>query len=225
MSTGKHQISDAGVITRGENYHPGYVSANDLGSRKGIVIPRLTYKDFGAVATASANAISLSQSVTSGVAFLLNGANAGVMDVPRNVVAAWTTTAILTIVGLDEYGVVMTEASASGTAHTGKKAFKSITSITPNANITLATVGTGDVLGLPFSYANKSQIISPTMDGVADAVTMVIADATDPATTTTGDVRGTVDYTTASNGTRRFAIMQSISASDGAVATFGVAQV
>lgn len=224
MSNGKHQISDAGTISRGENYYPPYVSQQDLGSRKGIIIPRLAFHKFGAPATASANAHSLSQSVSSGVSALLDGAAAGTNAVPRNVVGAWTNTAVVTVVGTDVYGAAMSEASASGTSLTGKKAFATITSITPSANITSATFGTGDVLGLPFVLGTKDQIVNPNMDGAYDAVTAVVGDTTDPATTTTGDVRGTVDYATASNGTRRYAIAYEISSVDGKEAVFGLTQ-
>jgi hypothetical protein len=63
------------------------------------------------------------------------------------------------------------------------------------------------------------------MDGASDAVTSVVADTTDPATTTTGDVRGTVDFTTASNGTRRFTVMMIRPSDKSNTGLFGVTQV
>jgi hypothetical protein len=155
-----------------------------------------------------ANAIALSQGVTSGIAGLLNGtvAPAGVLDVPRNVVAAWTGTAILTIVGTDYWGQPQTEASPSGTAHTGKKAFSTITSFSFNATVTAATVGTGAKLGLPFAV-RSGDIFATTFNDAADAVTLVAADGTSPATTTTGDVRGTVTATAALNGSSFYAAL------------------
>jgi hypothetical protein len=116
------------------------------------------YVDFGSPLTADADGISASQSVAAAASFLLNGALLSVITdgemvldarYGRNVVAAWTGTAVLTIVGLDYLDQPMTEVSASGTSHTGTKAFKKILSITSSASITAATVGTGQVLGLP----------------------------------------------------------------------------
>lgn len=164
----------------------------------------LVQVELGAPATAVSNGVSASQSVSSGVAALLNGSLlAGglmVFDVPRNAVGAWTGTAIVTIVGTDEYGVTMTEASASGTSHTGKKAFKTITSITPNASITGATFGTGVVLGLPVFLPNVALIVKEIQDAaVATAGTSVVGIAT-VASTTTGDVRGTYNPNSAPNG-------------------------
>ena len=110
--------------------------------------------DLGAPATADANGVAESQTVTgAGTAFSLDGAlvsnGVAVMDVPRNIVAAWTNTAVLTITGTNVDGNAVVENSASGTSHTGKKAFKTVTSVTTSATITGATVGTGTVLGLP----------------------------------------------------------------------------
>jgi hypothetical protein len=83
------------------------------------------------------------------------------------VVAAWTTAAVLTITGEDEYGDVVVEKSASGTSLTGKKAFKKITGIATSVNITGLTVGTGNVLGLPVYIERASQIVAEIKDGVA----------------------------------------------------------
>lgn len=217
----RHTISMADRVFRGPTSYPGYDSQGGYG----VEIPDIDVVQYGAVATASANAICLSQSITAGTAALLNGATAGTLDVPRNVVAAWTNTAVMTVVGTDQYGRTMSEASASGTSFTGKKAFKTITSINVSANTTGHTVGTGDVLGLPFRLDNKAQLLSFVMDGASDAVTSVVADTTDPATTTTGDVRGTVDFTTASNGTRRFTVMMIRPSDKSNTGLFGVTQV
>lgn len=126
--------------------------------------------NLGAPDTADSDGVCESQSGTADTAMTLNGdlVSGGVatFDVPRNVVAAWTNTAVLTIVGTDVFGNVMQEVSASGTSHVGKKAFKTITSVTPSANITSATVGTADVLGLPVFVEKASQIIAEFRSGV-----------------------------------------------------------
>jgi len=125
--------------------------------------------DLGSPFALSTNGLSASQSVAAAASFLLNGTGTDVtanadgsrtLQTARNITAAWTTTAILTITGVDIFGNVMSEVSASGTSHTGKKAFKTITSIASSASITSATVGYGDVLGLPVAIRNAAQIVS-----------------------------------------------------------------
>lgn len=148
-----------------------------------LVAPkRITYMpivklDLGAPDTADDNGIVESQDLTAaGVYSVLafNGvygdpyANTkAVLDVPRNVVAGWTGTAVLTVTGKDEYGDIMVESSASSTSFTGKKAFKEITSIAVSANVTSLTVGTGDVLGLPVYVDKIGGILQEYQDGVA----------------------------------------------------------
>jgi len=164
----------------------------------------------GIPATADADGAVASQSATlaSGLATGINGALAAggvaTFDVPRNVVAAWTNTAVLTVTGTDEYGNVMRESSASGTSMTGAKAFKTITSVTTSANITGLTVGSGVRLGLPMYLPNVPNVISQLQDGAAATAGTVVAGDSAVATATTGDVRGTYAPNSAPNGSLRF---------------------
>lgn len=136
---------------------------------------RSVYINLGSPLTAASNNVSASQSVTiaSTPLALLNGAIADAdgskvtLDVPRNVVAAWTGTAILTVTGKDQYGQTVVEKSASGTSLTGAKAFKVINSCSFSANVTSATIGTGDVLGLPVRILNSNQIINELQAAVS----------------------------------------------------------
>lgn len=129
--------------------------------------------DLGSPNVADADGVAASQSVAAAASFSLDGAlvvdGEAVFDVPRNVVATWTTTSVLTITGKDEYGNTMVEKSASGTSHTGKKAFKKVTSVTSSASITSATVGTGDVLGLPVFVGDSGLIKAEFLDGAVQA--------------------------------------------------------
>ena len=167
----------------------------------------------GAPATADANGVVESQAATSadGLATGINGALASggvaTFDVPRNVVAAWTTTAVLTVTGTDEYGVTIVESSASGTSLAGKKAFKTVTGISVSANVTGLTVGTGDVLGLPAFLAETGHVIAEYQDGADASAGTVVAGVTATATATTGDVRGTYDPSAAANGSRLFQLL------------------
>lgn len=157
----------------------------------------------------TANAVSLTQAVAGSAAALLNGASAGVADVARNVVAAWTTAATLTITGLDMYGYPQTEALSTPGGSTGKKAFSVITSIVPSVSITALTVGFGAKLGLPFAV-RSGDIFATAFNDIADVVAagaFVPADVTYPATTTTGDVRGTIAATAALNGSNFYSAL------------------
>lgn len=177
-----------------------------------------------------ANSVAASQSINTGTPGLVNGAlaAAGVatMDVPRNIVAAWTGAAILTITGTDYYGQPQTEVSASGTTFTGKKAFATVTAITVSANVTLATVGTGNALGLPFRVQNSGDFFAPVFDGAADAAVaatnLVVADITNPATSSSGDVRGTYLPVGTLNGAKFLAALLKVYDNTTQVGTFGV---
>ena len=141
-------------------------------------------------------------------------------DVTRNVVGAWTTSSTITVSGLDMYGYPQTEAQ-TGTTFTGKKTFSAIISITSSAAITAATFGTGNVLGLPFN-TQSGGILSPMFNDAADASTFVAGDYTYPATTSTGDVRGTVTAAGTLNGAKFYACL--LKPNDGSTqyGTFGV---
>lgn len=170
--------------------------------------------DFGAVDAAVANGVLASQAITlaSGPAAGINGslATGGVatLDVPRNVVAAWTGTAVLTVTGTDEYGAVVKESSASGTSFTGKKAFKTVTGVSVSADVTGATVGTGNVLGLPhYVPYTAGSVVKEIQDGANATAGTFVAGVGSAATATTGDVRGTWAPNGTPNGTINFAVV------------------
>lgn len=175
--------------------------------RMGIITP--VKINLGAPVVASANAIVLSQGATTGgLATGINGALAAggvaTLNPPRALVAAWTNTAIVTVTGTDEFGVVMRESSASGTSFAGRKAFARVTGISVNATVTGLTVGTSNILGLPVFLQNANLIFRELQDdATATAGTVVVGDSTTP-TATTGDVRGTYLPNATPNGTIRF---------------------
>jgi hypothetical protein len=172
-----------------------------------------------------ANSIITSSSITAGTPATLNGTivSAGVatLDVARNIVAAWTTTSIMTVTGTDIYGQVQTESSASGTTMTGKKTFATITAVNVSVSVTAATVGSGNVLGLPFRTAS-GDIFAKQFGDAPDASTFVVADVTSPATATTGDVRGTVTAAGTLNGSTVYSMLIKPYDSASQVGLFGV---
>lgn len=164
--------------------------------------------NLGAPDVADPDGVCASQAGTASTAMTIAGALASggvaTFDKPRNVVAAWTNTAVLTVTGTDEYGNVVVESSASGTSMAGKKAFKTVTSVVPSANITGATVGTGDVLGLPFYLPGTAHVIRELQDGAPATAGTVVAGVSATPTATTGDVRGTYDPNAAADGAKAF---------------------
>ena len=177
------------------------------------VLAAVVRVDFGAPIAADPNGVMASQSVTAagGPATGLNGVlsadGVAVFDVPRNVVAAWTGAAVMTVTGTDEYGKVMRESSAAGTSFVGKKAFKTVTNVSVSADVTLATVGTGDVLGLPAFLPGAGHVLNELEDNVGTTPGVIVAGDASVATATTGDVRGTYDPSAAANGFRAFSIL------------------
>lgn len=138
-----------------------------------------------------------------------------------------------TVNGYDLFGFPMTEAITGANAGiaSGKKAFKYIASVTHTGSVaTTLTIGTGDVFGFPlridrFAYAD----ITWNSGGISANTGFVAADTTSPATTTTGDVRGTYAVQSASDGTKQLQAFISIPVANIAVAgdvgLFGVTQV
>lgn len=173
--------------------------------------------NLGSPGASAANNILLSAAVTAavGTATTLTGAlvsgGVAVIDAPtgRNIVAAWTGTSVLTVRGTDMYGKAITESSASGTTFTGKKAFKTVTSIQFSADVTGCTVGTGNVLGLPFYVPNTSQVLKESQDGAAATAGTLAAGLaiTTKPTATNADVRGTYTPNSAPDGSKAYMLL------------------
>lgn len=170
--------------------------------------------------TATDNTSPLDGGAAAPSTLFLDGADrlVWVLDVPRALTGVMThgsavvaSTALIS--GYDVYGNPMTELmtfTAGTTSKTvaGKKAFKYIYSVAitaaTDATANTFNLGTNEVLGLPYRLAAKADfILNGTYFGdtlEATAPTVVKADATTPATTSTGDVRGTVDLNSTLDG-------------------------
>lgn len=145
---------------------------------------------------------------------LPNGNTAYVLDVPRcvTVTAAGANTATYLISGFDQYGQAMSQLIAAPSTSTVAtlKAFKIVTSIA-NANATAGTnnltVGFNDTIGIPVRVLSRDYMTfsyNATV-GLLSAITAAVT--TSPATTATGDVRGTVALASASDGAKRLVAM------------------
>jgi hypothetical protein len=170
------------------------------------------------IAAASVWTSSITLTAGTGVTATTNAAGTSVLqlDVPRVVTvttgAGTPTTRNVTISGFDIYGQPMSEVIATGavasTTTAGKKAFHQISSATISGSpVVTVSVGTGDVFGSPVRFTDRGYIARVGWDNALaeDAATVAVAD-TATATTTTGDVRGTVAPSSAANGTRRLVV-------------------
>lgn len=147
-----------------------------------------------------------------------------------------TTTASIDFLvsGYDIYGVPMSEkiTVASGvttsTVTNGKKAFKYIASVVPSAtNAITYSVGTTDIYGFPIRSDFFGDVaINYNSAGITASTGYTASVTTSPATTTTGDVRGTYTLQSAADGSKRLFVRQFvIPANMGSVTgLFGVTQ-
>lgn len=127
-----------------------------------------------------------------------------------------------TVSGYDIYGYPMSQlvtvgAGVNTVATT--KAFKAVTSVTPNfTDAHNYSVGTADVFGFGLLASFFSDAIIHWNSALITANTgFVAAVTTSPATTTTGDVRGTYAVQSASDGTKRLTVR--VAASLGSLVT------
>lgn len=153
------------------------------------------------------------------------------IDYPRAVqivsAGAGDTTQTALVTGKDVYGVSMSELIAfNGTTPVlGKKAFASISSVYVSAATAgNVSVGTTDIFGLPYAVGTRNYAITFDNGAQVTTGTFTAAVTTSPATTTTGDVRGTWDPATAANGTVRFTVWIFVKDADTATGLYGVTQ-
>ena len=204
----------AGVAITGTGGQISYTSQTGLVSGQRLTISG-TYGGTGSITGYSNPTTYILTAVTATTATLTTTAGAAVVTTAGTPTGLTYTLGVapqnMTVSGYDYYGQPMTEvitsSAAISTAVNGKKAFYQISSIaTAGATGTTITVGTTDILGLPVRVIDAGYIINASWANTlgANAGTLVNADMTTPATTTTGDVRGTfLPATSATNGSRR----------------------
>jgi hypothetical protein len=162
---------------------------------------------------AAAGALTLTAGTSARSVVRSDGTTVIQLDVPRAVSVTLVTAGtarVYTVSGYDYYGQAMSEAITSVAAATtaGKKAFYQISSIVGagGGSGTALTFGTTDVIGLPVRVIDAGYVIKAGWNNtlLQNAGTFTAADMTSPATTTTGDVRGTfLPATNAADGSRR----------------------
>ena len=164
-------------------------------------------------APSGAGALTLTAGTSAKSVIRADGVTVIQLNTPRALQINTSTSArAITISGYDYYGQAMTETitvSVAGTPVSGKKAFYQVASATINGSATAVTVGTTDIFGLPLRAYDAGYVVSVGWNNTLarDAGTFVPADMTSPATSTTGDVRGTYTPSSASNGVKRLVMV------------------
>lgn len=162
-----------------------YIGTNHLRNELGVLVypQHVLSQEWNAPAAKVTNGYALAQAgaaIAGTTNATLNGSLAGTADVARNVVITVTHASAVVamsgvITGTDITGGNQTEAwsvTAGGTTKTftGKKAFKTVTSVSEtiaaDASGNTVVIGTGDVLG----FSNQSAIASPLKELVDGAV-------------------------------------------------------
>jgi hypothetical protein len=138
-----------------------------------------------------------------------------------------------TVTGWDIYGFPMTETITGANAGTanGAKAWKYISTITHTGTVAgTLTIGTQDVIGFPFQVLRFGRVaINYNNAGITANTGFTAAVTTSPATSTTGDVRGTYALQSASDGTKTIQVFITIppaalNTANGATSIYGVTQ-
>lgn len=223
--TTRHTISTAEELYAGACNNGGY----SPDGRPGLQLSHLFFFNLGAPATLDVDGICDGTTVATDAATAITLLT-DTMDVPRTLTVDSTddteVDGVVTITGTDFHGLPVVEAiTANGTtAVGGKKAFKTLSTISVAACTSAGTIDIGwaNIFGLPVRVDNARDILFPAADGVLDAVgTLVVADTDQDSTA--GDSRGTVVPTTTPDGSVNFSMLIHVPDTSTAGA-FGVAQ-
>lgn len=186
-------------------------------------------------AALAANNICAAQAISGAANATINGtlATSGVatLDVARNLQivssSAADTTQTVTATGTDTYGVPTVETvTLNGTdAKFTLKALKTVTVVAVSASMAgNLTVGTHDKFGLPYRADSRKYAQTFWDTAFATTGTFTAAVTTNPATATTGDVRGTFWPASASDGTRSLAVWLAAADPDTSNTLYGIDQ-
>jgi len=220
LFTSYHNISHADGIFHGNS---GYAAGISKWLRDGQPITAPFRYDWDNVAPRAGKTTGLlnKQTIKTVGTLTMNGTfiSNGVMtmDVPRTVtlgVSTILTSGTFLFYGTDYYNEPLSEEIGITTTDitvNGKKAFKTVTCIAAKNTITSGTVSVGfsNIFGLPFACAGAWDVLAAWADTTAqtvDGTKVTAADTTSPATTKTGDARGTFAVTTTPDGSKKFRI-------------------
>ena len=170
-----------------------------------------------AVIYAAAGSATLAAGTSTQSVVRTDGTTVIQLDCPRAVSVTTGSgspaSANFTISGYDYYGQPMTEqiTTVANATTPGNKAFYQIASVVGagGGSGAAVTVGTTDKLGLPLRVFDAGYIVRAGWNNTLanDAGTLAVADMTNPATSITGDVRGTYIPSSATNGIKRLVVV------------------
>lgn len=225
----KHTISHADELLWGRPYY-GAASA-----RRGVPLTPLLKVSLGAPAVADVDGVAAAQAV-GGAGNLTLTSSVVTLDVPRNITIdsanAGDTTQTATVTGTDAYGeTIVEDIDFNGTTEVaGNKAFKTVTQVAIDAATAgNVNVGFGSKLGLPYRVDAGGLLMAyedSALDLTSSAVLGTFAPAvtTDPATATTGDVRGTYSPNGTLDGSAEFTVLIQIADVTSKKGAYGVDQ-
>jgi len=173
----------------------------------------------------------VTSAIINGVTYLdITGVDFAERAVSITGTAGGVTAVSFTIVGLDSYlqPVTSTFTGPAATATTtSPKTFRYVRSITSAATTTAAvTIQTADVFGFPARVDNWDQCFIFWNNAFITATTgFTAADATSPATASTGNVRGKYAVQSVSDGTKRLRFIVQLDNPNTMNAAYGVTQV
>lgn len=207
---------------------------NGTASEPGVFMSPINVYDVVPVAL-SATAVAAAQAVAGAGNLTINGASAtggvATLDVPRAVSIvssnAGDTTQTATVTGTDAYGLAVSEAiTFNGTSTvSGKKAFKTVTRVAISAALTgNGSVGSTDIFGLPIRANSRNYVLTAWNGAFVTTGTFAAAVTTSPATTTTGDVRGTFAPADAADAAKRLTLWVFVFDDDTQTGLYGVTQ-
>lgn len=207
----------SGTVLTIQAEQQGLDSYNDagLGSAISVQFARTVRVFLGSPATSVDNSLFAAASLSSSGAITLITAGK-TLDVPRALIitSAGNDTGItFTVTGTDAYGVTTVETITGANAGiaAGKKAFKTITSITRSGSSAgTVKIGFGDVLGLPVFLPSAGFVLKEMQDGTAPTAGTFVAGVSTAPSATTGDVRGTYDPNAACDGSKAFDLIISL---------------
>ncbi len=223
--TTRHTISTAKELYAGAANYTLY----SPDGRPGVQLAQLHFVNLGSPDTADTDAIcdgvTCATDAATSITLLTD-----TLDVPRALVVDSSddtqVDGVVTITGADVYGATMVEEiTANGTtAVNGKKAFKTITSISVAACTSAGTIdiGTTNILGLPVRIDAARQVVNPAGDASVEDFTIVVADTDQDATA--GDCRGTVVPAGTPNNVINFSCLVHITDTSTKATAFGVDQ-
>lgn len=215
-NTGNSSVPMAGVGPMGRihvfDVLPAATTTNNVGNA--LISGAATTFTAAAVGSASL----LGPGVGSTFVILGDGTPAIQFDVDRAVSlqsAGNLAGVTLTVTGYDRYGQRLSFSLAGPNISTVNttKTFRGVISVASSAAVGSALqVGSTNIVGLPFRVTDRAYVSHVGYNNVLtrDAGTLVLGDATSPATATTGDVRGTYTPSGPTSGTQRVVVVMAL---------------